>query len=343
MLSAKTSARESARASAGKPARESARASAGELARESARASTKTSSDAKSLLLPSHLPKSLAGHLKHLIKRLLKRNNRLYALFSVSFIIAACILILVVAMSLLGPLIAPYDPDLTNLREKYLTASSTHFLGTDNLGRDVFSRLLLGGQTCILTALFCVGVSVVVGIPLGLLSGYQGGKLDFIVMRAYDIMLSFPSLLMAFIFVAAFGRSAWMAALAIGISYIPMISRVTRSLVMVEKEKTYVEAARSLGYSPLRILFLEILPNCTSTILAELALDFGYAIVAISSLSYLGLGVQPPAADWGCMMQEGMVALQKQPLIVLAPGVSIVATVISLNIINDCVQSWLES
>jgi peptide/nickel transport system permease protein len=229
-----------------------------------------------------------------------------------------------------------------NLGEKYQGPSQAHLLGTDSLGRDLFSRLLVGGRSCLLTALLIVTISIVVGIPLGTLAARKGGLFDIMLMRTYDVILAIPALLLAIIFVAAFGAGAVTSAVAVGITYIPMISRLARSLVSVELGKPYVQALRSLGYSENRIVFREILPNCVPTLLSELTLDFGYAITAMTSLSFLGLGVQAPQSDWGTMIQDGMKIVQLDPLIVLVPTLAVVLVIVSLNMLNDSIQSTID-
>ena len=161
-------------------------------------------------------------------------------------------------------------------------------------------------------------------------------------MRICDVIVSFPALLLAFVFVAAFGRGLFNAILALGIIYIPMLAKLTRSLVLVEKNKTYVEAAKSIGFSDTRILFTQILPNCISTMMVELTLDLGYAILDLASMSFLGLGVQPPTSDWGAMLEEGRIYLTTSPLCAIAPGLMIIITVIALNIFSDGIQGYLD-
>jgi peptide/nickel transport system permease protein len=210
------------------------------------------------------------------------------------------------------------------------------------MGRDLFSRLLYGGRVTLVSALGVVMLSVIIGAPLGLFSGFYGGKFDSVVCRCCDVLLSFPSLLLAFLFVTALGRGITAAVTALGIVYVPMITRLIRSLTLIEKNKTYVEAAESVGFSRPYILFRHILPNCVYTMLVQLTLDLGYAILDLAALSFIGLGVSPPTADWGAMLQEGRNFLLQSPLLALAPGAAIVVTVISLNIFSDCITHYLD-
>lgn len=270
------------------------------------------------------------------------KNKKEGSFFTVPVVVSLVIIILVVLSAVFAKFIAPYDPNQLNLMHSLEQPSATHLLGTDKTGRDLFSRLLFGTQTTLLSAVGVVLFSIIVGVPLGLISGYFGGVVDAVIMRVEDIILSFPALLLAFIFVASFGRGLWNAVLAVGIVYVPMLSRLTRSLALTEKNKTYVEAALSIGYTHKRIMFLHILPNCISTLTAQLTLDIGYAILDIAALSFLGLGVQPPTSDWGAMLEDGRIYIQTNPLLALAPGIMIIIIVVSLNILSDGVQMYLD-
>lgn len=269
-------------------------------------------------------------------------NKKEGTFFSVPMILSLIVLLIIVGCCIFAPLLAPYSPTVQDLSSSLAQPSSEHILGADKMGRDLFSRLLYGGRTTLLSALGVVGISTFLGVPLGLFSAYFGGRLDAVIGRICDIVLSFPSLLLAFIFVAGLGRGMGSAVLALGIVYIPMITRLMRSLTLVEKNKTYVEAAQSIGYNRLRIMFVHILPNCLSTIMVQITLDIAYAILDLASLSFIGLGVQPPTADWGAMLDEGRNFLLQSPLLALAPGAAIIATVIAINIFGDSVQQYLD-
>lgn len=271
-----------------------------------------------------------------------KKQKKVGIFFTPPVIIAIAFLGFVLLVSLLAPIIAPYDPVETNLTNVLGDSSSQHWLGTDAVGRDILSRMMYGGRTSLLNALAVVAISIVVGVPLGLVCGYYRGKIDAIVMKLWDFLLSFPTLLLAFVLVAAFGRGAFKAVIATGIIYIPMISKLTRSICMTEKTKTYVEAAKSIGVSDFRILFVHILKNCIPTLMAELTLDFGYAIMSLASLSFLGLGVQAPTADWGSMLEEGLQYFLKKPVMAMIPAITVVATITSINILADGIQMYLD-
>jgi peptide/nickel transport system permease protein len=268
----------------------------------------------------------------------MKKDRYFQPLMIVSGILLASIILACV----FAPFITVYGPNAQNLEESLAPPSWTHPLGTDRMGRDLFTRVLYGGQVTLTSALGVVLLSAAIGIPLGLFCGYFGGWLDAVAGRICDVLLAFPTLLLAFVFVAGFGRGLGNAIVAMGIMYVPMLMRLVRSLTLVEKNKTYVEASRSIGYSTPRILFIHIFPNCVSTILVQLALDMGYAILGLASLSFLGLGVQPPTADWGSMLNEGRGFLLINPLLALGPGGIIVLTVLSLNLFCDGIQQYLD-
>ncbi len=272
----------------------------------------------------------------------MKKGKEKGKLFTIPVILSLIILVIIVFSTVLASVLAPYDPDSVDLLHVFQGVSREHLLGTDKTGRDIFSRLLFGGRTTLLGALGIVGISIIIGIPLGLVSGYYGGKLDKVIMRITDIIISIPPLLLAFIFVAAFGRGFGKAVWALGIIYVPMLSRLTRSLVLVEKNKTYVEAAKSIGYNDIRIIFGHILPNCVSTLLVQLTLDVASAILDLAAMSFLGLGVQAPQSDWGAMLEEGRIYLTTYPLQAIAPGIVMSITVITLNIFVDGVQRYLN-
>jgi peptide/nickel transport system permease protein len=264
------------------------------------------------------------------------------ALFTPPMLLSGGLLLLIILGCLLAPAIAPYGETEQNLSDSLAPPSGSHLLGADKMGRDLLSRLLYGGRVTLLNAVAVVALSAAIGLPLGLFSGYYGGKFDSVTGRFCDVLLSFPSLLLAFLLVAALGRGIANAVIALGIIYVPMLTRLVRSLTLIEKNKTYVEAAQSIGFSRNYIIFRHIFPNCLDTVLVQLALDLAYAILDLAALSFIGLGVRPPAADWGAMLEEGRNFLLQSPLLALAPGAAIVLTVVSLNIFCDCITQYLD-
>jgi peptide/nickel transport system permease protein len=263
-------------------------------------------------------------------------------IFTAPMVVSGTLLLLIVSCCFLAPLIAPYSETGQDLSASLAQPSQEHLLGADKMGRDLFSRLLYGGRVTIMSALAVALISFVIGAPLGLFSGYYGGKFDSITGRCCDVLLSFPSLLLAFLLVAALGRGIANAVIALGIIYVPMLTRLVRSLTLIEKNKTYVEAAASIGFSRPYILFRHIFPNCVDTVMVQLTLDLAYAILDLAALSFIGLGVSPPTADWGAMLDEGRNFLLQSPLLALAPGAAIVLTVVSLNIFCDCVAQYID-
>lgn len=274
-------------------------------------------------------------------KLILKLKNQ--PLLAPSISIPFLILAIFVTGAIFAPFLATHDPNRLDLANTLLMPSRDHLLGTDNEGRDIFSRLLFGFRPTLLGAIGVVGLASIVGVFLGMVCGYFEGLIDTIVMRLWDINLAFPTLLLAFVFVACFGKSLMNVVFALGIIFMPLITRLTRSLVLTEKNKTYVEAARSLGYSHLRILFVHIFPNCIQTILVQVAISLANAILDLSALSFLGLGVQPPTADWAVMLQEGKASFLSSPVVVLAPGIAIILVIVSINILSDGLNTYQAS
>jgi peptide/nickel transport system permease protein len=216
--------------------------------------------------------------------------------------------------------------------------SPEHWLGTDNLGRDVLSRLIWGSRTVLLLAPVSVLLGILIGAPLGLASGYLGGMIDTLIMRGSDILLSFPTLLIYILIIATFGSSAIIVVISVAIGVVPTIARIVRSLVMDERTRDYVSAARLRGEKLWYILGREILPNASGPIIVDTCIRVGYAVMAIGALGFLGLGIPPPTPDWGGMINEGRQWIFTQPFIVLAPAVALSSLVIGLNMIADGIR-----
>lgn len=263
--------------------------------------------------------------------------------FTIPVIISGIVLLLILFGAVFAKFIAPYNPEANDYSAALARAfTQGHLLGTDKLGRDLWSRLLCGAQTSIINAILIVVFEVVVGVPIGMICGYYGGRLDNIVMRVWDIVCSVPSLLLAFVLVAAFGKGTYSGVIAIGIVYTPLTAKLSRSLIMTEKSAVYVEACKSLGYSDARIMFVHILPNIVTTMVAQFTLDIGSAITAMATLSYLGIGVQAPEADWGTLLKDGMSMLYLNPVLLVAPTIAIMITAIAINIFSDGIQSYID-
>jgi peptide/nickel transport system permease protein len=247
-------------------------------------------------------------------------------------------LIIVVFISLtaiFAPYLATHDPFQMNLADRLMRPSAEHLLGTDSYGRDIFTRLVYGGRIAMRVAFGAVLLAVVIGVPLGALSGYAGGWVDTLVMRCIDTFLAFPGRLLAITLVAALGPTFLTLCLAIGVTSIPGYARVVRAGVLSQKEKEYVEAARMTGEPEMRILFFQILSNCIAPILVLVSLDFAHAILVESSLSFLGLGFPPPAPSWGLMLSEARGYMELAPHVAIIPGLVISLTILGFNLIGD--------
>lgn len=256
-----------------------------------------------------------------------------------SAVAAAIVIAVLVLIAIFAPLIAPHDPNAIDLSNAYASPSGAHPLGTDGSGRDILSRLFYGGRTGLLGPLFVVIISTAIGVPLGLLGGFRGGIVDGVLGRTWDVLFAFPALLLAIVIVAAFGAGFWTVTIAIGIVYVPLLARVVRGLVLVEREKAYVDALRVQGFSGRRIAVGHVLPNVTPPIVAQTTLNFGYALLDLAALAFLGLGVQPPTADWGQMLSTGREGLTLHHYSeVVSAAVVIAAAVVSFNILGDALS-----
>ncbi|MBW1778639.1 MAG: ABC transporter permease [Deltaproteobacteria bacterium] len=257
----------------------------------------------------------------------------------------ALILVLLIATALFAPYIAPF-PDqgrgLSNLEERLAPPSLRHPLGTDNLGRDILSRLIFGARISLKAALLVVSIVVLVGVPLGLIAGYIGGKVDEFIMRFADMILAFPSLLLAIAIVASLGPNLFNALIAISLPWWPWYTRLMRSQVVTVKESPFIESARAVGVSSVRIMLRHILPNCLSPIIVQATLDMGYIVLSIAALGFLGLGTQPPAADWGVMVSDGREFFLKQWWISTFSGGAIFLSVLGFNLVGDGIREAMD-
>jgi peptide/nickel transport system permease protein len=257
-------------------------------------------------------------------------------------VIGAAIVLFLLTVAILAPLLAPKDPNDGELADSLAPPGQGYVLGADKSGRDVLSRLLYGTRTALGGALMIVLISEVIGVPIGIWAAYRGGWIDETITRVWDMLLAFPPLLLAFAVVAAFGPGLPKAALSLGILYVPFIARVVRSVTLVQKEMAYTEAARALGYGQARIIFRHILPNCVSPIIVVSSIDIAYALLDLAALSFLGLGVRPPTADWGTMLSEGQLVLLTSPHVALAAGLAIVLAVLGFNLLGDGLRDVLD-
>lgn len=257
-------------------------------------------------------------------------------------IVGLVIMVSFVLTAVLAPLLAPYDPIVQKLVERRTPPSSQHPLGLDDLGRDILSRIIYGSQKSLQVGVLSVGLAIFLGALIGAISGYLGGWADSLVMRLMDIMLAFPALLLAIAIVTILGPGLINMLYAIGIVSIPAYARIVRASVLSIKAQDYILAARSLGASPLRILFRHVLPNCLTPLIVQGTLGIGTAILDSAGLSFLGLGAQPPTPEWGAMLGQGRYAVFSAPHIVLFPGIAIMLTVLGFNLLGDGLRDALD-
>lgn len=252
----------------------------------------------------------------------------------INFIIGAGLFFLAALLSLIGCIYTPYDPNAMNGAMKNAGPSLAHLFGTDNFGRDVFSRVLKGSQTTFLVGLAVVSIGAVGGTLMGAFTGYFGGKLDLILMRINDAIAAIPSILLALVFVGAFGSGTVQLITALGILFVPSFARVIRSGFLVQKEYDYVKNARLMGAGHLRIMFVHILPNIKGSLLSALAIGFNNAVLSEAAMSYLSLGVQPPDASLGRMLSEAQPYLLRAPWCAIAPGMMILLCVLGVGLMS---------
>jgi peptide/nickel transport system permease protein len=256
--------------------------------------------------------------------------------------IGLTILLLICLAAAFAPWVAPYDPIQIKLSMKLKPPSLEHLMGTDHFGRDVFSRMLWGGRTSLSVGLLVVGFAFILGVPLGLASGYFGGKVDNALMRLVDAFLTFPPLLLAVALVGLLGPDIQNVMLALGLVQAPILARMVRGSTLAVREDVYVTAARALGASPLRIVLSHLLRNMVSPIVVQLTVVFAAAVVSEASLSFLGFGTQPPEPSWGRDMSEARRFLGDAPWMFLAPTSIIAICVLSINFMGDGLRDALD-
>ena len=257
-------------------------------------------------------------------------------------IVGLCIVVILVMLILLAPVITPYDYAFQDYRNRFIYPSAKHIMGTDNFGRDIFTRLLYGGRISLLISLVSVVLSNFIGITLGSIAGYFGGKVDLAVMRILDILMAIPSLIMAIAISSALGGGTFNTILAISISGIPYSMRMTRSTILSVKTNEYVEAARATGSRSFRIIVKHILPNSFAPVLVSATLLIGTNIMSISGLSFIGLGVQPPTPEWGSILAAGREFLRDFWPIIVFPSLCIFLTVFGFNLLGDGLRDAID-
>lgn len=263
------------------------------------------------------------------------KNNR-------SAMIGLVIVLFLVFIAVFGRLFMPYDPNYSDLSQSFQEPSSNHWFGTDQLGRDIFSRILYGARISLTVGISAVAISLSIGIVLGAIAGYSGGKIDTIIMRIMDMMLAIPSILLAIAFMAALGKGLDKAVIAIGIVSIPEYARIVRGCILSVKENDYVQAAKVIGNNDRRIIFKHILPNVLSSIVVRATLGISTAVLDTAALGFLGLGVQPPFAEWGDMLGRARVFIFTAPYTLIFPGIAITITVLAFNLLGDGLRDAID-
>ncbi len=255
-------------------------------------------------------------------------------------VIALLVLIAIVTTALPG--ILPYDPYAQDLSASLQGPSPAHIFGTDEQGRDIFCRILVGSRISLSVGLLAVAIALVVGVALGSIAGYKGGIVDTVIMRVMDMMLAIPSILLAIAFMAALGKGIDKAVVAIGLVSIPEYARIVRSQILSVKENDYVAAARVIGDTDATIIFRHVLPNVLPSIIVRATLGISGAILDCAALGFLGLGVQPPAAEWGDMLGRGRNYIFSAPHLMIFPGMAITVTVLAFNLLGDGIRDAFD-
>jgi peptide/nickel transport system permease protein len=249
---------------------------------------------------------------------------------------AVTLLAALVLVAIFAPLAAPMDPLSIDLSHVLSGSSPAHLLGTDQSGRDILSRLIIGARTSLLGALGVVVFSTLIGVTAGVTAAWRGGSVDSVISRTSDLLFAFPGMLLAILAVSLFGTGLWAPVIALAIAYTPYVTRLARSSALVERDRAYVAACRVQGFGPLAICFRHVIPNIAPVVLAQSTINFGYALIDLAALSFLGLGIQPPTPDWGLMVSEGQAGvLRGAPQQALWAGGLIVVTVVAFNVIGE--------
>jgi peptide/nickel transport system permease protein len=247
-----------------------------------------------------------------------------------------------VLLALLAPLLIPYNPLQGNLNDRLLSPGPSHWMGTDELGRDLFSRILYGARISLQIQIVSVGLALLIGVFLGAIGGYLGGRIDNLIMRCMDVLLAFPSIFLALAIIAALGSGLFNLMLAAGISSIPAFARIIRASILSLKEREFVEAARALGGGSGRIMFRHLLPNCLAPLIVQSSLRMATVLLTASGLSFLGLGVQPPTPEWGAMLSNARSYLIVAPHVATIPGLAIMLVVVGFNLFGDGLRDTLD-
>jgi peptide/nickel transport system permease protein len=282
---------------------------------------------------PPHLDSATAGRRPGLLRRLARARGAA---------VGVAVLAILAAAALAAPWLSPHDPIRTSPRSALQAPGATYLLGSDQYGRDVLSRVLYGARISLMVGLLSVSIAVGLGTPLGLVSGYYGGRLDAFLMRVVDVLLAFPGILLALVVVSVLTPGLTNVMIAVGISAVPTYARLVRGSVLSARENLYVEAARALGGRDVLVVGRHVLPNVVAPLIVTATLGLGTAILSAAALSFLGLGSQPPTPEWGRMLSEGRDYLREAWWISTFPGLAIMVTVLAMNLLGDGLRDTLD-
>jgi peptide/nickel transport system permease protein len=259
-----------------------------------------------------------------------------------SIVIGGVVILIVVILALCAPYIAPFSPDQIGAGRRLSPPNAAHWLGTDEFGRDILSRILFGARLTLYIGIVAVGIGLTCGVAIGAVAAYAGGWLGGLLMRTIDLLYTFPDVLIALGLVAFLGPSLTNAMIAVGISAIPYYARVTYGVVLAERQKPYVDAAQIVGAGHLRVIVRHLLPNVLPPMIVVASLGFSAAVLSAAALSFLGLGAQPPTSEWGLMLSTGRNYITRAPWLLIEPGLAIFVTVMAFNVFGDGVRDLLD-
>ncbi len=261
---------------------------------------------------------------------------------NVLFVVGCSLFLAIVLAAIFAPLIAPYDPTAINFLDKLMPPGRQHLMGANDLGQDIFSQVLYGARTSLMVGVVVISLAMAIGVPIGLVAGYFGGHLDTALMRISDVFLAFPPLLLPIAITAALGTGLFNAMMALAVSWFPWYSRIVRGAVMRINNELYISAARAMGVGSVRIMLRHALPNSLTPIIVQGSMDFGYAILAAASLSFIGIGAQPPTPEWGLMAALSRTRFIDNWWTVTFPGLAIFVTVLAVNLVGDGIRDTLD-
>ena len=264
------------------------------------------------------------------------------ALRNPSFVMGGTVILMILVLAIFAPLISPFEPAKLGVGRRLVEPSWEHLLGTDQYGRDIFSRIVYGSRLILYVGVIAVGFGLGAGIAVGVIAGYTGGWVRGVLMRSVDFLYTFPDILIALMLVAILGPSLTNSMIAVGISLIPYYARVTYGIVLAERHKLYIEAAIAIGIGRWRVIFMHLLPNIVPPMVVVATLGFSTAVLSAAALSFLGLGAQPPSPEWGAMLAEGRNYITRSPWLLYVPGIAIVVTVLAFNLFGDGIRDLVD-